>query len=238
MTWSPLSPIPTDTYYKFKAMAGIWLVVGAVVGASLAFFKFESEAFQVGLRAAALATEIRLGWQKLVVEVESSRRLKERHAATVREGDSVARDLAWMKDAIERGPNPEQALALEQLLNAAERRIASIHSQQAEIDSALREAEKRIAERQAEQAPQLKEASLLEAMSDHLRELLVGFVVMLVIAVAVTIFGVRLARSGLTEWRAIQAAQDEYLRRSWEAHSSAPPATSPTPTPTTPQPAP
>jgi len=103
MPWSPLSPIPTDTYYKFKAMAGIWLVVGAVVGASLAFFKFESEAFEVRMRAAALLAEARFVQTKIDDDKQLIRRTEDLIAKQKLELQSARRDLDAIQDSMRRG---------------------------------------------------------------------------------------------------------------------------------------
>lgn len=52
-----LPNLPTDNYYKFKALAGIWLVAGTLSAIAIGFFQFEREIFDTKARLADLKTE-------------------------------------------------------------------------------------------------------------------------------------------------------------------------------------
>jgi hypothetical protein len=223
---TPLPTIPTDSFYKFKAMAGIWLVVGSIGGASVALFKYQNEWYDARLRAASLQ-----------VESAALRREFDHDSRLVSDAEKLAKEMTRAEEVMSRALAEIEAIpnlgSIEkEELDDAKRRIAVIRRQSAAYAEMKRQIEAQLTilrKRSDEHIVASSSVDLgmlrLRVYVDRFKFLSTGFIVTMTTLAPLFVCGLWLARSGLREWRDLQSEQDAFLRRQWS--EALPPQTSP-----------
>lgn len=228
---TPLPTIPTDSFYKFKAVAGIWLVAGSIGGASVAIFKYQNEWYDAQMRVASLQTEA----SRLHQEIEKDRRLAIETEKLTRDSKRIGEDMSRALADIEAMPDLREIKG--EKLDDVTRRIGAIKERLAlraemdrQVDAKLQTLHDRSDERTAPSSSLELEMRKLRLMAERFRFLSKGMIVTMTILAPLLMWGLRLAQSGLHEWRDLQSEQDAFLRRQWSV--SLPPESPPV-TPTT-----
>jgi hypothetical protein len=213
--------LPTDNFHKFRALAGLWLVVGTIAGVGLALFRFQMTIYEIDLRRA-----------KTVVALNAQRRnvtdLEARAAAVTsmrREFDRARSNATKAVDALGRSVDDirkklasrnvtEQSMEeTHRLMSVSERELAELTRIHNEHKVRAADALALTASLRTAQTALERDAAEVVVMTRHHRTLLNGFGVVLVFGLAALGFGVFLALHGFRDWSEIQDTQDEYLRQ-------------------------
>jgi len=197
-----LPPIPTDSYHKFKALAGVWMVVGSYVLNGVGIFYVQREWFELEVRAAtmnadahALETDLDVSEKRLVThrreraDINGAIKLIQQEAARLQvQPRPLAREVALLERRVEQLREQDQALT------------AREEAAFAEFD-ALRA-----------QGRQLwKDSAVIAVAGQHAKILLFDIICLILLMCMQGIFGFYLARDGFKGWRRLQEHEEAVL---------------------------
>jgi hypothetical protein len=216
-----LPNLPTDNYYKFKALAGIWLVAGTVSGLAIGFFHFEREIFDTKARLADLKTESDVLAQegrredvRLETQTAATRRLEDLKTEVIRARNDTDLYIRKLESA-----SGHERVTREQI-DEARRQMASFEFQQRRFDELLKQTKgeldaigKTIESRRPATVAHAKRLAQMRVEAERVTTLGYGLLGTMVVGFALIMWGMKLAASGLGQWRQLQEIQDRYLRQ-------------------------
>jgi DNA repair exonuclease SbcCD ATPase subunit len=224
---------PTDNYYKFKALAGLWLVAGTLAGVSIGSFEVLREIHEAKMQLAAMQIDESL-LEKAVkqdggrlAEFRKTDAALDRIFAKVKETNAATDRYmrAFEKKAADKKATKDE-------LKEAQRQVDYATAQQDELQRVTNEArteleaiDKEIETHTPTLAALRKNSATLGVVVEWIKVLFGGLVAFMIIGSVVMTWGLRLAHTGFDQWRSLQKLQDDILRQqlSSEIHRSSPP---------------
>jgi len=212
---------PTDNSYKFKALAGLWLVAGTLTGIGIGSFEVLREIHEAKMQLVTLEIDEGLLEQDVtqdsgqIAELKSTENALDRLAATAKETNAATDRYIQV---LEKKAAAHHATKDE--IDEAKRQIDSAAAQQDSLNRVANEArtkletiEKNIEGRRPSAASLRKRIASLKVVVEWIRDLFRGLIMLMAVGVAMILSGLRLAETGFHQWRALQKIQDDVLRQ-------------------------
>lgn len=239
---NPLPTIPTDNYHKFRALAGLWLIIGALGAGFGALLYFERELLELKTQEVKadvdsddFAREVKLKALDAPSPADDIA-LKEEDARLNAARESLSQDVNGLKAEVMNGRlehNRAGDLAARDKLAQVIRTFAEIRSESESLTTrrtalmARRIAYARdVGNTAAKWSFLRKDLRVLKVKVEYEEELIIVVWTMLGFVVLGASYGLRLTVTGFREWKSIQAIQDEGLRLSLKAPAALPKAVS------------
>lgn len=216
-----LPSLPTDNFYKFRALAGIWLVSGTIAGIGIGVFQFVHEIYETKLRLAVLEVDSKA----LDVSIDAERVRVFAHEKEKQKVERVAASLEQMLSSIERYVQEIEGIRVSRRPTAAQideaRRMVAIargeHDQLARRANdglnRLSDSLKSLENHRQKNVAMRRDLAQVGVLADKISVLGTGLILMTLCGTAMVWWGIQLARTGFREWRELQSLQDELLRR-------------------------
>jgi hypothetical protein len=224
---------PTDNYYKFKALAGLWRVAVTLAGFAIGSFEVLREIHEAKMQLASMEVDESLleeavkQYDGRLAEFKEIDAAVDRIRARVRE-TNAATDR-YMK-VIERRAS-DQRVTKDEIAEAhrqvdyADAQMGDLRRMTNDERTKLETLQNDLEKHTPARTTLRKNTARLKVVVEWIRTLFSGLVAFMIIGAAVVSWGLRLARTGFDQWRLLQKVQDDLLRQqlSPQAQGSSPP---------------
>jgi len=217
-----LPSLPTDNFHKFEALAGIWLIAGSIAISVFMLLKLDREYFELELLVETKSAELKELSDRTIETAErviAQRGRSKEHQAAIKEADAKLKRLTQSLNA--QDITRAQLDEIERVIANTEADIGHLQQSITMQSDDLETTSKAIDAHKISTAAMTRETAKLVVLSSRFAALVRNAVIVVAAGLALGLWGVWLAKAGLSRWRYIQEVQDDHLLRQLARPASA-----------------